>query len=874
MKKFFSIVLSILLIFSVMSPVTVFAENGPYPFDPSTGIVDIYQHSSLSIMDTSTLDMKDLYPQTAVTGNPEKFAGATYDKSTNTLTLKNVKEKTAVISANEMGDDFKIKLIGYNELSLIESSSESRGASITITGNGELVLNRDRETGGLFIYAEMTPSFLKIEDTVKFKSYATTDEFYDEPESVGVYNSTVTDSSELLYLGGKVVCDKPNIQKYYVNIYEQLDAYDLEYNTLYSYDAGFIKDDVYYIGYEDYNPITFNPNGKYRLYSISYDKTLHCYVASPYADEVAIKPTGFTIISEDEPIFDEKRGYYIGEDLFADEGDKSYKPIFYPGEKEPFDLCEDKNGKKYGFYEFSYTYPDGEIESETYVYKLVKHSKFGYIAIEDTSRTSLKGLTPLKIGRKKLANCYIFSDLVINNGGSVTEPAKIKNIKANNTNQGVRITWSADSSATQYRIYRKAAGELYWKTLDTISASKTSFVDKTAKSGKKYTYTVKGYNYVGWGEANSKGTTITFYEAPIVTTKNITTGVNLKWTKIAGATKYRIYRKTAGSSEWTRIDTVKGTSFTDKTAKSGKKYYYRVKAGKSDTMSGYNVASQYFLSVPKLSSIKNTRNGVNVSWETVKGADRYKVYRKHGSNSYEYIGTTEKTYYIDYSKNSGRVYTYTVKATKNQTNSAYNKTGLKIRWVDTSSFYTPTNVKNGVKLRWHDADRVDKYYIYREVDGTNTKKQIAVLDPEELERDQYGVLMYVDKTAKDGVTYAYYMRVCYKGTFSGYTWSTGGYMTRMESVDVTSAKTTSKGIKIKWEANSHATKYVVLRKESGTDSGFKFHYFTNDASSTTFLDKDVTSGKKYYYKVQAIYDLNDGKGGWSAQGASKNATAK
>ncbi len=680
MKKFLCLILSMVLILSVMTPLTVFAENGPYPFNPSAENIDGYQ-SYLYIADPATLDMKDLFPGTGAVGNPEKFAGASYDKSTNTLTLKNVRNKSAFISANEMGDDFKIKLIGYNELSLIESSSESRGASVTITGNGELVLNRDRAYGGLFIYAWMTPSFLKIEDTVKFKSYATTDDLYGEPESVGVYDSTITNSSEMLVLGGKVVCDEPKLEKHYVNIYEQIEAYDLEWNTLFSYDAGFIKDGVYYIGYADYSLITSTPNGKYILYSVSYDKTLHCYVAAPYANEIAIKPTGFTKISEDEPIFDEKRGYYIGEDLFADEGDKSYKPIFYPGEKEPFDLCEDKNGKKYAFYEFSYTYPDGVTESETYVYKLVKHSKFGYVAIEDTSRTSLKGLTPLKIGRKKLADGCVYSDLVINKGGSVVEPKVIKGIELKNTNQGISISWKARAAAEKYRIYRRTAfGD--WKAIATVDEATTTFIDRNVKNNTQYYYTVRGYNYVGWGEYDETGISITHVDTPDVTIKNSSKGINLSWSKVANADKYRIYRRAANSETWTRIVTVNGTSYTDENVKSGTKYYYRVRAVIDDVMGGFNTVEKYYLSTPKLSSVKNTSKGIRISWEKVRGAEGYRIYRKTGTGSYTYIGKTtdsEKLNYTDKTAKDGKTYTYTVKAYKNNTTGTYNRTGIKIK---------------------------------------------------------------------------------------------------------------------------------------------------------------------------------------------------
>ena len=57
----------------------------------------------------------------------------------NTLTLKNVVSKTAILAVLGMGDDFKIKLEGYNELSGIMSVGMEWGGSVTLTGDGELV---------------------------------------------------------------------------------------------------------------------------------------------------------------------------------------------------------------------------------------------------------------------------------------------------------------------------------------------------------------------------------------------------------------------------------------------------------------------------------------------------------------------------------------------------------------------------------------------------------------------------------------------------------------------------------------------------------------------------------------------------------------
>ena len=68
-----------------------------------------------------------------------------------------------------------------------------------------------------------------------------------------------------------------------------------------------------------------------------------------------------------------------------------------------------------------------------------------------------------------------------------------------------------------------------------------------------------------------------------------TTSLTLKWSKVSGATGYEIYRSTDGES-WKKIKSVssKTTSYTDKSLKKGKKYYYKVRAyRKADSKTYY-----------------------------------------------------------------------------------------------------------------------------------------------------------------------------------------------------------------------------------------------------------------------------------------------
>ncbi len=855
MKKFLSLILAALLILSIMTPITVFAENGPYPNDfeklenMDLENLDITELMNLKLSAIMFLDFGAIedapenaiglvYPEFEELALPQVYSGAIYDMESNTLTLKNVVSKTAILEVLGMGDDFKIKLEGYNELAAIVSSGMEWGGSVTLTGDGELVLGRSKDSllSGLSITADETASFFRVEDTVKLKFYSNPDFFSD---AVSIIGSTITDPAELIQLGGNVVCDEPAFEKYTVEFFEQAEAYDIEWNSLWYYDAAFQKDGAYYVGYEDYNLETYEITGKYELYSVSYDELLDCYVATLYSEE-PIKPTGFKKVAEYEPLFDAERNCYIGyTDEAEDDPENTYKYLFYPDYTEFFDLCVDENGNKYGFAQYSYEDIDDATSGvDTYVYNLIDHPTYGLIAVEDTTKTTLDGLTPLKIGEKDYADCYISSNLVINNGGSIIEPAKIKNIKATSTNQGVKITWSADPAAEKYRVYRKVSGAKKWTRLDTIDADETSFIDKTTTSGKKYIYTVRGVNFVGDGTFNSTGVTHTYYEAPDVTIKTTTKGVYLKWAKIAGATKYRIYRQTSGSSKWSLIDTVTGTSFTDKTAKSGKKYYYRVRATNGDVMSGYNEVSKYFLSSPKLSSAKNSASGVKVSWAKVTGAEGYYVYRKSGSGSYKKIGATSKTTYTDKTAKSGTTYTYTVKAYKSKTESSYT-TGLSCKYLAAPKVEAKAYT-GSIKLSWDKVNNAKEYAVYRKANGESKWTKVATTTK----------LSYKDTNIKSNKTYSYCVKAINGKTVSGYTTVKCNFL---KTPSIKSITNTGHGQKITWDKVSGADGYRIYVKMED-ESSWTLLKTVKGASKTSYKNDRLKYGFIYQYTVRAYND--------------------
>ncbi len=156
--------------------------------------------------------------------------------------------------------------------------------------------------------------------------------------------------------------------------------------------------------------------------------------------------------------------------------------------------------------------------------------------------------------------------------------------------------------------------------------------------------------------------------------ENTEDGIKITWGKVSGADKYYVYRKVKGGS-YSKIGTTTKTSYTDKKAKSGKKYYYYVKAvneaGSSDSSKSL---SKLYLSDPTMKTPKSTKKGVTLNWSKVTGAQGYVIYYKTGSGSYKKLTTVKgnsKVKYTHTKAKKGKTYTYKVKAYYSKTTSAY-----------------------------------------------------------------------------------------------------------------------------------------------------------------------------------------------------------
>lgn len=160
------------------------------------------------------------------------------------------------------------------------------------------------------------------------------------------------------------------------------------------------------------------------------------------------------------------------------------------------------------------------------------------------------------------------------------------------TNTSVKLSWTKKSNITGYQVYTNNART-------RIAQSKnTSVTIKNLKAGTTYKYKVRTYTVIGKKTYYGAFKTITFATkptTPTITVSSSTKGrAKISWKRISGATGYEVYAATSQKGSYKRIAMIlKGTtvSYTNKSLRSGRTYYYKVRAYR--TVNGKKVYSSY-----------------------------------------------------------------------------------------------------------------------------------------------------------------------------------------------------------------------------------------------------------------------------------------
>lgn len=401
-----------------------------------------------------------------------------------------------------------------------------------------------------------------------------------------------------------------------------------------------------------------------------------------------------------------------------------------------------------------------------------------------------------------------------------------------------------------------------------------------AKSGTPYADVLCDYEF--WQYSSQKPSASTGYTSNLdvdfwykdtnVTTENLTMSKNtantitLAWDDADDADAYRVYRYHEGTGKYDYLATTSDTGFTDTNLQPGTNYQYKVRC--VWTIGGNNYYGTYSsaLTAPTLPAQvtnvrvdKQTGKTVSLAWDSVNGADGYRIYQYNSdSDSYEELDTVgaDRTSYEVTGLASAGEYRFKIRASKTMNaNTYWGEYSEKVVAVTKPDKVTELSARtlgaSEIELTWKKSSHVTGYQIYR-LDG-QTGKYVKIATVEESMPASY-----TDRKLSAATEYSYKVRVYknfegtnYYGSFS----NVKSQVTKPDKVQRLKASTKASAVTLKWAASENVTGYQIYRLNTKTKKYEKIATI-NGADKITYKNKSLKKGKTYRYKIRAYKTYN------------------
>ena len=508
-----------------------------------------------------------------------------------------------------------------------------------------------------------------------------------------------------------------------------------------------------------------------------------------------------------------------------------------------------------------------------------------------------------------------FVDMVARNAMPFTleSPQNCKAEKDDN-DYAVNVSWDAVRGADYYQVYRSNSSS-YYANYELIAdhVSSCSWTDNTPQGDNYYKVCAVGYGVTSIMSSSSGAGSFSLdtpqNTACEIAVKDDKLVVNVSWNAVNYAEGYQIYRK-KGSYYYNYeliADSIKSTSYIDESPLSGTNYYYIKAIGHGMVSSSSNTMEiENSMPIPQnvISGLTLQGNNlaITVTWDAVKIAEKYQVYRSNSSYSnYELVADNVTTNsWIDRSPLSGDNY-YRVRAIGHELESSDSETsGVNL------SMPTPTNVASelivdnnnlAVSVTWDPV--ISRFRTY---DKSFEKYELESLITDDFDKslpitkirvlaqyaysssyccisfstspngdegaDRYWINFY-NQTIGDNrlhgqesgkyisdctyigdnwyeyefsrpVYFAYYQDNCPRGQVK--------VVTEKSKSEVSDLDLSSGTL---WAIVNLAEKYQVYRRNSNSYYA-DYELVADNVTTNSWIDKSPSSGNTYYYRIRAI----------------------
>lgn len=354
--------------------------------------------------------------------------------------------------------------------------------------------------------------------------------------------------------------------------------------------------------------------------------------------------------------------------------------------------------------------------------------------------------------------------------------------------------------------------------------------------------------------------------------------IELNWNGIEEADKYIIYRKNAVNGTFQKVKTISSTSYQDSGITAAVNYYYKIVPVGKDGADQITAAQQTLkVKAPGAASLERitvkSPTKINLYWKEAAGSEGYQIFRSDqkagGYTEIDSVNGKKACSYTDTNVVPGRTYYYKVRAMgKGAADVGNYSAPMQGRTVAKTAITAIASLSSEkMQIVWDKVSGAVNYEVYRSTQLSGGYKKMATLKKSSCK--------YTDHTVKSGKKYFY--KIVVIGNLNGSRISSGysepASFRALKKVKIASVKAAKDiGLKIKWSKVPGATEYKIYRATS-KNGKYKNIATVEGGSTLTYTDVTATSGKTYYYKVQAYADeigvITGGKGSRSdAKGAS------
>ena len=426
-----------------------------------------------------------------------------------------------------------------------------------------------------------------------------------------------------------------------------------------------------------------------------------------------------------------------------------------------------------------------------------------------------------------------------------------------------KITWTPQYGATKYMVYSKNGNKPY-KFLGSTTGN--SLVNTSAIPTYYYTYKVQALNSSGKVlKTDYEDRTCDLAQPTMTSITNVSSTGAIKgyFKGVKYANRYQVYRATSKNGTYSYVFSVdtkmcaggESLSFTNPSTTPGKTYYYKIRAVNTNYRGADSALSSYMYRTRDLArpvvKVSGDSYGRNVvSYDAVKGADRYEIYRATNGIDFTriYSGTSRS---VTNTKNitPGTTYYYKVRAIDNDNSYANSAYSTVVNRKYTSQIkVTANNVASTgkPKITWTPQYGATKYMVYSK-NGNNSYKLLgsttgsSFVDTSAIPTYYYTYKVQALNSSGKVLKTDYEDRTCDLAQPT---------MTSITNVSSTGAiKGYFKGVK-------YANRYQVYRATS--KNGTYSYVFSVDTKmcaggeSLSFTNPSTTPGKTYYYKIRAV----------------------